>query len=106
MVNKKNIYMIFFKGKRIWFYTKYQLITKFILFITIFPIYRLIIKNLINSSGRFNISSGDYLSFLLSFNGFVLLLITLLMMAILISIDINSFIIISSLILLLCFVIN
>ena len=98
MVNKKNIYMIFFKGKRIWFYTKYQLITKFILFITIFPIYRLIIKNLINSSGRFNISSGDYLSFLLSFNGFVLLLITLLMMAILISIDINSFIIISSLI--------
>ncbi|ELU5588347.1 glycerophosphoryl diester phosphodiesterase membrane domain-containing protein [Clostridium perfringens] len=73
------------------------IIIKIILFITIFPLYRIMVRNLINSSVRTNISSGDYLPFLLSFNGVGLLFITFIMMTFLISIGINSFIIISSL---------
>lgn len=63
-----------FKIRRIWLYTKYQLITKIILAIAIFPLYRFAIEKLIQASGRTNISSGDYLSFLFSFNGAGLLI--------------------------------
>lgn len=87
-----------FKIRRIWLYTKYQLITKLILAIAIFPLYRFAIEKLIQSSGRTNISSGDYLSFLFSFNGAGLLVITLILMTILIAMDINAFIIMSALI--------
>ncbi|CEO21092.1 glycerophosphodiester phosphodiesterase family protein [Paraclostridium sordellii] len=87
-----------FKLRRIWLYTKYQLITKLILAIAIFPLYRFAIEKLIQSSGRTNISSGDYLSFLFSFNGAGLLVLTLILMTILIAMDINAFIIMSALI--------
>lgn len=87
-----------FKIRRIWLYTKYQLITKLILAIAIFPLYRFAIEKLIQSSGRTNISSGDYLPFLFSFNGAGLLILTLILMTILIAMDINAFIIMSALI--------
>lgn len=84
--------------KIVWIYTKYQFLTKVLLFLIIFPIFRIILKKLIETTGRVSISSGDYIKFLFSINGIVLLITSLAILILLIGIDINSFIIISSLI--------
>ena len=55
--------------KVIWLYSKYQIITKGLLSIIIFPFSKFILNYLITSSGRTNISSGDYLKFIFSFQG-------------------------------------
>lgn len=85
-------------GKVIWIYTKYQLLTKLLLFFGIYPIFKIISKLLIESSGQFAISSGDYIHFLFSFQGLGLLVVTLLVLLLLIAFDINAFIIMSALI--------
>lgn len=87
-----------FKGRVLWIFTKYQIITKILLYIIVYPIYSFIVKMIIHSSGRVGISSGDFLSFLFSLNGIYLLIITLFLMAILIGVDINTYIYISALI--------
>ncbi len=78
-------------------YIKYQLVTKALLFILILPFYSFILRFLIKSTGRVNISSGDFLPFLFSFQGLGMLLITLILVSILVAIDINVFIVLSSL---------
>lgn len=85
-------------GKIIWLYTKYQMLTKLLLAFSIYPIFKLLISTLIQSTGRFSISSGDYIQFLFSFQGLGLLIIVLVFLLLLISFDINSFIIMSALI--------
>lgn len=87
-----------YKGRTTWLFIKYQLLTKGLLSLFIYPIYRIILDYLLAQSGRTVFSSGDFLSFLLSFNGLGLMLVTLVMMVVLIGLDINSFILISALI--------
>lgn len=85
-------------GKVIWLYTKYQLITKGLLFLVVFPLSTFIMKLLLQSTGRTNISSGDYLRFLFSVQGVGLLILGLALLTILVGTDINAFIIMSALI--------
>lgn len=85
-------------GKIIWTYTKYQLLTKILLLFVVFPLFKMIIKKLIESTGRIGISSGDYINFLFSLQGLGLLIFTLIVLALLIGLDINAFIIMSALI--------
>ncbi len=85
-------------GRIIWLYTKYQMITKGILALIIFPLSSLALKMLIESSGRTNLSSGDYLSFLFSTHGAGMLLLGMMLLIFLIGTDINAFIIMSALI--------
>lgn len=80
------------------YYTKYQIFTKGIMFLLIFPMSSWITKKLIQSTGRMNISSGDYLGFIFSVQGVGILILLLLLLLILIGIDINSFIIMSAII--------
>lgn len=87
-----------YKGRVLWLFTKYQLLSKTILALLMYPIYHILVQFLLNSSGRTVFSSGDFISFLLSFNGIGLLLITLVMMVIFIGLDVNSFILMSALI--------
>lgn len=87
-----------YKGRIIWLFAKYQLLTKGVLTLLVYPIYSFIISLLLNQSGRTVFSSGDFMSFLLSFNGVSLLIVTLIFMMILFGLDINSFIIMSALI--------
>lgn len=82
----------------IWSYTKYQLLTKMLLFFVVLPSFQKLLDLLIQSAGRTSISSGDYLSFLFSLHGVGLLLLSFLLLAILIGIDINAFIAMSALI--------
>lgn len=82
----------------IWSYTKYQLLTKMLLFFVVFPIFQYLLDLLMQSAGRESISSGDYLSFLFSLHGAGLLLMSFLFLALLIGMDINAFIAMSALI--------
>ncbi len=86
------------RGRIAWLYTKYQLITKGLLALVIFPAAAAILKLLLQSTGRVNISSGDYLKFLLSFQGAGMLLLGLILLILLIGVDINAFIIMSALV--------
>lgn len=87
-----------YKGRTIWLFIKYQLLTKGLLALFVFPIYRLALHSLLAQSGRTVFSSGDFVSFLLSVNGVGVLLLTLVVMVLLIGLDINSFIVMSALI--------
>lgn len=82
----------------LWLYTKYQVITKGLLSLIVFPLSGLLMQYLLYSSGRTSISSGDYLSFLFSFQGLGMLLLGLGLLILLIGTDINTFIIMSALI--------
>ena len=85
-------------GKILWIYAKYQFLTKLLLSALIFPASSWVVKMLLRSKGRVNISSGDFLGFVLSVQGAGLLLLGLLLLTLLVGIDINAFIIISALI--------
>ena len=87
-----------FRGRVVWLFTKYQLLSKGLLALVIYPLYSLAIDTFLGLSGRTGISSGDYLSFLLSFQGLGFLLATLVLMVVLIGLDINTFILTSALI--------
>lgn len=93
---KRNKYAYW--GRIWWMYTKYQILTKMIMFLVVFPVFNSILRRLINSTGRVTISSGDYLGFLFSVQGVGLLLLTMILLSILIAVDINAFIIMSALI--------
>lgn len=82
----------------IWMYTKYQIITKVFLVFVLFPLYSWIMRILMESVGRVNVSSGDYIKFLLSYQGFGMLVVTLILLIILTGIDINAFIIMGALV--------
>lgn len=95
-MNPKN--KIAFYGKIAWTYTKYQILTKTLLLLVIFPLFKTVSDYLISSTGRVGISSGDYLGFLFSIQGAGLLLLSLVTLTILIGIDIHAFILMSALI--------
>lgn len=88
----------FFNLKLLLYYLKYQVVTKAILALVILPVYYLVLNFLLKSSGRINISSGDFLAFFFSFQGLGLLIITLILLVFLIALDINIFIVLSALI--------
>lgn len=96
MTKSKNKFVYY--GNIAWIYTKYQLLTKSMLLFIIFPIFKRILKSLLEATGRISISSGDYFNFLFSPQGFALLILSLLMLALLIGLDIHAFIIMSALI--------
>ncbi len=98
MEYKENENKWIIKGRTIWLYAKYQILTKLILALVLMPAFGMISSFLIKSSGRTNISSGDYISFFTSIYGIPLIIISLVLMITVLGIDINTFIIISSLI--------
>lgn len=79
-----------------WLYLKYQIITKSLVYLILIPIFSSIINYLIRSTGRTNLTSGDYIKFFFSFEGIGFLICSLIIMTILIGLDINSFIIITA----------
>ncbi|WP_336249070.1 glycerophosphodiester phosphodiesterase family protein [Stomatohabitans albus] len=79
-----------------WLFIKYQLLTKPILALLVLPAFSVIMKWLIRSSGRTALSSGDYISFLLSPQGFALLAIGIVFIVVAIATDILAFVIIES----------
>ncbi|MDO5755077.1 MAG: glycerophosphoryl diester phosphodiesterase membrane domain-containing protein [Tissierellia bacterium] len=79
-----------------WIYFKYQIITKGLVALLIFPLYYLLIGKLMESTGRSALSSGDYLSFLFSYQGLGMLILSLALLSILVGLDINAFIIMSA----------
>lgn len=81
-----------------WIYTKYQILTKIVLAVIVFPIFKFFLDALIKSTGRVGISSGDYVSFIFSLQGISFLALTFFVLAILVALDINAFVIISALI--------
>ncbi len=87
-----------YKGKIIWTFIKYQLCTKSIVYFLIFPVYKYLINLFIRSSGQLAITSGDYKNFIFSYGGMGVFVLSVFMMSFMIGIDINSFIIMSALI--------
>ena len=63
--------------KMLWLFTKYQILSKALISFIVLPVFSAISNYLIYSTGRTNISSGDFVPFLLSFQGIALLLISL-----------------------------
>lgn len=80
-----------------WLYTKYQIVSKIVLSALILPVYTLILNRLMYSSGRHSISGSDYLDFLFRYQGFAMLVFTILLLAFLVGVDLNAFIIGSAL---------
>ncbi|MDO5708412.1 MAG: glycerophosphodiester phosphodiesterase family protein [Andreesenia angusta] len=97
MINLKKKDLAYY-SRIIWFYMKYQIISKGIVGIVILPIFTLIIQKLIKSTGRTNLSSGDYLEFLFSFKGIEMLIFAIILLIILTGLDINALIIMSAMI--------
>ena len=83
--------------KMLWLFTKYQILSKALISFIVLPVFSVISNYLIYSTGRTNISSGDFVPFLLSFQGVALLLIGLFVIVVIMGVDINAFIIISAL---------
>lgn len=81
---------------RLWNYFKFQFITKSILSLIFIPIFILLRDFLIKSTGRVGISSGDYFGFLLTWQGILLVIISFVFLVIMVGIDLNAFVIMSS----------
>ena len=77
-------------------FLQYQVLAALLVGLVILPLFRLALTGLIRSSGRSAISSGDYLSFLLSVQGIVLVLVGLLVLSLLIVININGLVLIAA----------
>ncbi len=86
------------KGRIAWLYVKYQIITKLILAIAVLPTFGWLTSLFIGMSGRTNISSGDFIGFFLSLYGLPVIILGILLLILILGIDINTFIIISSLV--------
>ncbi len=81
-----------------WLYIKFQLISKLMVSIVLLPLFYFVTEMLIKSSGRTNISSGDYISFFTSLSGIPVIILGVLILVLILGIDINTFIILSALI--------
>lgn len=86
------------RGRVLWLYIKYQLVSKIIVGLIAFPFFQTLTQFLIEQTGRTNLSSGDYLSFILSLNGLLVVILVFLLLVFILGMDINTFIIISSLV--------
>ncbi|VTS18466.1 Membrane domain of membrane-anchored glycerophosphoryl diester phosphodiesterase [Streptococcus porcinus] len=95
MTFKKEAFSFYFRF--FWSLMKFQITTKGILFLAIFPISKEILQLLLKSSGKSSLSSGDFVSTFLSLQGAGIFILALILLVILVAFDINAFIIISSL---------
>lgn len=86
------------RGKVIWLLLKYQIVTKTLLYVAIVPGFTALVKLLIISTGQTAIANGDYWTFLLSAQGVGMLALAILLLLITIGLDINAFIIMTTLI--------
>lgn len=86
------------RGKVIWLLLKYQIVTKALLYMAIVPGFTALVKLLIISTGQTAIANGDYWTFLLSAQGVGMLALAILLLLITIGLDINAFIIMTTLI--------
>nr|MDB1144894.1 glycerophosphoryl diester phosphodiesterase membrane domain-containing protein [Alcaligenaceae bacterium] len=86
------------RGRVLWLYIKYQIASKLLVGLFAFPIFSMISDFLIKASGRTNISSGDYLGFVFSLYGVPVILLGMLLLIFILGMDINTFVIISSLV--------
>ena len=86
------------RGKVIWLLLKYQIVTKALLYVAIVPGFTALVKLLIISTGQTAIANGDYWTFLLSAQGVGMLALAILLLLITIGLDINAFIIMTTLI--------
>lgn len=86
------------RGKVIWLLLKYQIVTKTLLYVAIVPGFTALVKLLIISTGQTVIANGDYWTFLLSAQGVGMLALAILLLLITIGLDINAFIIMTTLI--------
>lgn len=86
------------RGKIIWLLLKYQIVTKTLLYVAIVPGFTALVKLLIISTGQTVIANGDYWTFLLSAQGVGMLALAILLLLITIGLDINAFIIMTTLI--------
>ncbi len=75
----------------------YQITTKLLLAVVLFPIFSFITNTLLKTAGRSGITSSDYLSFIFSFEGALLGVIGFVFLVFIIGFDINAFIIMSAL---------
>ncbi len=87
-----------FNARILWIYTKYQIITKSLLALVLLPSFNWISKLLINMSGITNLTSSNYKDFILSIYGIPVILLGIVLLIFILGIDINTFIILSSLI--------
>ncbi|MDO5077239.1 glycerophosphodiester phosphodiesterase family protein [Corynebacterium sp.] len=76
----------------IWLYLRYQLLTKTLLSLIVFPLFQFLSVALIRITGRETISSGDFKSVLFSPIGAGMLLVTLVFLGVFIVVDIAAFI--------------
>ncbi|MBA2794892.1 glycerophosphodiester phosphodiesterase family protein [Streptococcus porcinus] len=93
MTFKKEAFSFYFRF--FWSLMKFQITTKGILFLAIFPISKGILQLLLKSSGKSSLSSGDFVSTFLSLQGAGIFILALILLVILVAFDINAFIIIS-----------
>ncbi|WP_165860317.1 glycerophosphodiester phosphodiesterase family protein [Kocuria tytonicola] len=77
-------------------FLQYQVLAALLVGLVTLPLFRLALTGLIRWSGRRAISSGDYLSFLLSVQGIVLVLVGLLVLSLLVVININGLMLIAA----------
>ncbi len=97
METNKEINKWALKGRVIWLYIKYQIVTKGLLSIVILPFFGWLTNLFINLSGRTNLSSGDYLGFFFSIYGIPVIVLGIFLLILIMGIDINTFIMISAL---------
>ncbi|OKL50300.1 glycerophosphodiester phosphodiesterase family protein [Boudabousia marimammalium] len=98
MSDQQKTNQIAINGRTLWLYAKYQLISKLLVTGLILPLFNMMMQALVHASGRTNISSGDYQGFLFSLYGLPVILVGAVMLIFIFAIDINTFIIVSSLV--------
>ncbi len=86
------------RGRALWLYVKYQVVSKLLVGLLAFPIFSMIADFFIKTSGRSNLSSGDYLGFVFSIYGLPVIVLGILLLIFILGMDINTFILISSLV--------
>ncbi|EGJ27730.1 glycerophosphodiester phosphodiesterase family protein [Streptococcus porcinus] len=95
MTFKKEAFSFYFRF--FWSLMKFQITTKGILFLAVFPLSKEILQLLLKSSGKSSLSSGDFVSTFFSLQGAGIFILALILLVILVAFDINAFIIISAL---------
>ncbi len=86
------------RGRILWIYVKYQVVSKLLVGLLALPVFNMIADFFIKASGRTNLSSGDYLGFVFSIYGLPVMILGVLLLIFILGMDINTFIIISSLV--------
>ncbi|WP_026460227.1 glycerophosphodiester phosphodiesterase family protein [Schaalia suimastitidis] len=78
----------------LWLYIRYHLLSKLLLSLVVFPLFRFLAHGLILLSGRTSISSGDFKGFLFSPYGFIIIVLSLFLLTVMLVTDIVAFVIV------------